>query len=266
MMYYKPMLLLALLLLAACGTARPPAPVDGHAEVRQGVIIVKNPTPDTWDLKLGGVPKGSIAPGSEAQLLDVAPGRYVLVADNTQLGLSQSIAVELGSVAVLKPLVGRLRAKNPHDVAIVLLIEGAEVGVIAAQSETVFEGVPAGKRTLILKTTRGPGAIRLERVLPPDGEAILNVPELDATMLDPNATKAPPGMGLVRFKNGGNLAVTLVANDVAQGVVQPGATHLLVLAPGSHRLEVHINGIEARTEHVVTLTANQVAEWEWGMP
>ncbi len=83
-------------------------------------------------------------------------------------------------------------------------------------------------------------------------------------ILDVNGYYAP--QAVVTSVNGASGAVTLVANDVAQGVVQPGATHLLVLAPGSHRLEVHINGIEARTEHVVTLTANQVAEWVWGMP
>ena len=197
MTYYHPVLLVALLFMPACGSASEPTRKDGPADVRQGVIIVKNPTADTWDLRLGGVPKGSIAPGSEAQLLDVAPGRYVLVADNAQLGLSQSIAVELGSVAVLESLVGRLRANNPHDIGIMLFIEGVEVGLVAARSEIVFSGVPAGKRTLILKTTQGPGAIRLERVLPPNGEAVLNVPELDATMLDPNAPKAPEGKGLV---------------------------------------------------------------------
>jgi len=48
------------------------------------------------------------------------------------------------------------------------------------------------------------------------------------------------------------------------GPVPAGGTLDLVLAPGAHKLEAHIQGVEAFTEHSVTLIPNQVAEWLWG--
>ena len=74
----------------------------------------------------------------------------------------------------------------------------------------------------------------------------------------------PPGMGLVHMKNDSRFPVYVFVGGEDKGLVAPGAWTDLVLPPGTHKLEVRIEGIEARTEHTVTLLANQAAEWVWG--
>ena len=231
------------------------------------MVIVKNPTPDTWDLVVAGVPQGSVAPGSEARLLRIPRGRQLLVAANAVLGLTQSSSVDVGQgtpIVELKAMVARLRVKNPHQEAVEIAVDGTVIGTADAASEVVFEGVPAGKRTLLLRSARGPGAVRIEKVMAADAETLLTVPALDSQVVDPNAAKAPEGKGLVRMRNASRLAVTVAADGKDHGVVPAGAVFDLVLEPGTHKLEVRIEGIEARTEHTVTLLPNQVAEWIWG--
>jgi len=262
--------------LSSCGSTRgdradPDGDRDrvGNEDARRGaVIVVKNPTRDTWDIALGGVPRGSVAPGSEARLLGIARGRQTVVAANERLGLSQTTTVDVAAgepaQVVLKPMLARLRVNNPHPEGVALAIDGTVIGTATAAGETVFEGVPAGRRMLMLRSTVGPGAVRVERDLPVDGEALLTVPALDTQVVDPNAVKAPEGQGLVRMRNASRLTVTVLADGKDYGVVPAGAVLDLVLAPGTHKLEVRIAGIEARTEHTVTLSPNQVAEWVWG--
>jgi hypothetical protein len=232
------------------------------------VLMVRNPTADSWDLTVGGAPRGSVAPGSEARILGVARGRQVVVASNARLGLSQHATVEVGasgSVAVvLEAMLTRLRVANPYPDAVAVSVDGKVLGEVPGKAEAVFEGVPAGRRLLVLRSTRGPGAVRLERELPPRGEAFVAVPDIAAPGITPGMPKAPEGQGLVRMRNASRLAVTVLADGVEHGSVAAGGTLDLVLAPGSHKLEVRIEGIEARTEHTVTLIPNQVAEWVWG--
>lgn len=235
-------------------------------DAKNGVVIVKNPTRDTWDLVVAGVPQGSVAPGSEARLLRIPRGRQTVVATNTVLGLTQSSSVDAGKgtpIVELKALVGRLRVNNPHSEAVAISVDGTLIGTADASSEVLFD-VPAGRRTLMLRSARGPGAVRVEKVMPADGETLLTVPALDSQVVDPNAPKPPEGKGLVRMRNASRLAVTVVADGKDYGLVPAGAVFDLVLEPGAHKLEVRIEGIEARTEHTVTLLPNQVAEWVWG--
>ena len=235
---------------------------------RGALIVVNNPTGDTWDLVVGGAPRGSVAPGSEAQLLGIASGRHTVVAVNERLGLTQSRNVQVApgapALVVLKPMLARLRVHNPHPEAVAIAVDGTSIGTAVAGGETLFERVPAGKRMLMLRSLHGPGAVRVETRLPPDGEASLTVPALEGQVIDPNAPRPPDGQGLVRMRNASRLAVTVLADGKDHGIVPAGAVFDLVLAPGTHKLEVRIEGIEARTEHTVTLLPNQVAEWVWG--
>lgn len=263
------------LFAAACGSSGGAASGDGPSPVAGeprgwAEIIVSNPTRDSWDLSVGGAPRGSVAPGSEARLLGIPRGEQTVVADNERLGLTQSHTVSarpgVPATVVLTPMLARLRIDNPHPEAIEIAVDGASIGVARPSGSTLFEGVPAGKRMLMLKSTKGPGAVRLERTLAPGQETTVTLPELAAGEVDPNAPRPPEGKGLVRMKNGSNLTVTLVADGKDHGFVPPGAVFDLVLEPGTHTLVVRIEGLDATTEHTVTLMPNQTAEWVWGAP
>lgn len=275
-MQYAPLVALSCLSLAACGSSggagsRTESPAAPVADPRAGAeIVVSNPTRDSWDLTVGGAPRGSVAPGSEARLLGIRRGEQTVVADNDRLGLTQSHTVVarpgVPVTVVLTPMLARLRVDNPHPEAIEIAVDGTAVGVARPSGETLFDGVPAGKRMLMLKSTKGPGAVRLERTLTPGQETVVTLPDLAADGIDPNAPRAPEGKGLVRMKNGSNLTVSLVADGKDYGFVPAGAVFDLVLEPGAHTLVVRMEGLDATTSHTVTLLPNQVAEWVWGAP
>ena len=262
----------------ACGSSAP-GPRGGDpdgdldrlredAERAGAVVVVTNPTRDSWDLSVGGAPRGSVAPASEARLLGIPRGRQVVVAGNARLDLTQSHTVEAvpgaPSTVVLTPMRSRLRVHNPHAFEVELAVDGVTIGRAAPGAETVFDDVPAGRRMLMLRSAQGPGAVRIERTLPHDGVAALTVPEFAAGAASTGVPKPPDGQGLVRMRNASRLAVMVVADGREQGLVAPGGVLDVVLPPGEHRLEVRIEGIEARTEHTVTLRPNQSAEWTWG--
>lgn len=270
---------LTLTVSAACGASAPPhtgGDPDGDlgrlqedAERAGAVIVVTNPTADSWDIAVGGAPRGSVGPSSETRLLGLPRGRLVVEATNTRLGLSQRATVEAAYerpvTVVLEVLRAQLRVYNPHGFAVEIAVDGVPVGTATPKLETVFEKVPAGRRMLMLRSLEGPGAMRVERMLPHDGVATLTVPDIAAA--DPARSgipRPPDGKGLVRMRNASRLAVTVVAGGQEQGAVAPGGILDIVLPPGEHRLEVRIEGIEARTEHSVSLRPNQSAEWIWG--
>jgi len=271
---------LSLVTSVACGTSAPRPGTHGDpdgdldrlgedAERAGAVIVVTNPTTDSWDLEVGGAPRGSVAPASEARLLGLPRGRQVVVATNTRLGLTQRATVEATperpATVVLEALRAQLRVYNPHPFAVELAVDGVPIGTATSKLETVFDRVPAGRRMVMLRSLEGPGAMRVERMLPHDGVATLTVPDIAAS--DPARSgipKPPDGKGLVRMRNASRLAVSVVAGGQEQGLVAPGGVLDIVLPPGEHRLEVRIGGIEAHTEHTVSLRPNQSAEWIWG--
>lgn len=263
--------------LAACASSGPGRTgdpdgdgdrMDPGSSSKGAEILVRNLSGDSWDLFVGGAPRGSVGPRSDARLLGIRPGPQVVVASNERLGLTQRLSVDAGlkraAEVRLEPMVATLRVSNPHDEAVEVAVEGATLGTVSGRAEAVFQRVPAGRRILVLKSTRGPGAVRVDKTMPPDAEARLTIPDIDAPEVDPNAPRPPAGQGLVRMKNASRLQVTLYADGRAYGTVAPGAVYDLVLPPGNHTLEVRVDGIDARTQHTVTLIPNQVAEWVWG--
>lgn len=234
-----------------------------------GMLAVVNPTDDTWDLKLDGAGRGSVGPRSEARIPNVKAGAHVVVAENASLGIDQrgDVQVSAGQTTThtLKPLVSRLKVSNPHDVAVEIVIDGVVIGRAAPKSDTVFEAVPAGKRMLVARAPTGPGAVRVEQRLAPNAESAWTVPALaESGGEHPSIPTPPTGMGLVHMKNDSRFPVYVYADGADKGLVAPAAWVDIILSPGDHKLEVKIEGIEARTEHTVTLRPNQVAEWIWG--
>lgn len=260
---------LALMVLGGCASAPAPAGVAGEREPAGGAqILVRNDSRDAWDLFVGGAPRGSVGPGSVARLLGIRPGPQVVVASNERLGLTQRVTVEADARApaevALRQMVARLRVKNPHADAVEVALDGVVLGRVAGGEEALFEGAPAGRRVLMIRSMRGPGAVRIDKDLPPEAEARVTVPDIEVAAVDPGAAAPPAGKAMVRMKNASRLAVSLWADGVDHGIVPAGASFDLVLPPGAHTLEVRIAGIEAHTEHRVTLAPNQVAEWVWG--
>jgi hypothetical protein len=150
---------------------------------------------------------------------------------------------------------------NRQAIAVEVLVDGVRIGRVEAASETALDA-PAGRRLVLVRRPDGPGAVRLEKLFRPDGENRLEVPELAASV-NSGLPTPPAGQGLLRMRNAGRLAVTLWVDGRDQGLVASGAIVDVVLAPGTHALEVRMEGLEAKTEHSVSLVANQVAEWTW---
>jgi len=265
-----------LVLLAPAWSACPQTPARGQGALDvpidpgggSGGLTIVNPTPDTWDLKVDGAPRGSVGPRSEARITDLRVGPHTVVATNLTLGLEQrgDVQVALRQVArhTLRAMVARLQVTNPHDVAVEIVVDGVVIGRAAPKADTTFEAVPAGKRMLVARALSGPGAVRVEQRLTPEGVARWTVPLLAEAPADVTMPKPPDGMGLVHMKNESRNAVSVFVGGVDKGLVAPGAWADFVLPPGTHKIEVKIEGIEARTEHTVTLRANQAAEWRWG--
>jgi len=265
-------MMLLLATLAAC----PKAPVDGGGALETpvdpggggGGLVIANPTDETWDLTIDGAPRGSVGPRSEARIANIRVGRHRVVATNVPLGLEQAGDVDVLArktvTHTLRALVTRLTIDNPHDVPVDIVVDGVVIGRAAPGTQTVFEAVPAGKRLLVARAPTGPAAVRTEQRLAPGGASVWVVPTLAPAPAEWSLPTPPPGMGLVHMKNASKNAVSVLANGIDQGLVAPGGTVDIVLPPGTHKLEVRIEGLDARTEHTVTLIANQVAEWVWG--
>lgn len=259
--------LAATLGLSACAStsSTEPAPRRSGQPAR---LAVDNPGPDTWDVRVDGEARGSVGPRSRTNLGSALPGRCLVRLSNARTGLFHTLEIDLPpggeGVVTVPPLLARLRVDNPHADTIDVALDGVTVGLAPPMASTVFEAVPAGKRMLILKSTVGPGAIREELLLPPDQTVTVVVGPLAAPPVAPELPRPPNGQGLVRMRNTSRLAVTLFVNGDERGLVAPGGQVDLILAPGSHELEVRIEGLEARTLHRVTLRPNQAAEWVWG--
>lgn len=269
-----PLVALGALLLPACpsGPLRGGGSLEGAIEpggAGAGSLTVDNPTGDTWDLVVDGVPKGSVGPRSQARIPVIAAGAHTVVASSAGLGLTQdaNVVVRAGEVATstLRALVARLEVSNPHDVAVDIAVDGVVIGRAPPHADTVFDAVPAGRRLLMARAPTGPGSARLEQRLAPGGKTTWTLPALaDGAAAGPTLPTPPLGMGLVRMRNASRLPVFVYADGVDKGLVAPGATVDFVLAPGTHALEVRMEGLEARTEHTVSLLPNQAAEWVWG--
>lgn len=254
---------LALLLVACGGTTevvRPPEPAR---------LVVENPTVDALDVRLGPEPRGSIPPSQSVTLAPIRPGRWTLLLESPRSGLVEDLSVELGAgetrTIVATRQLAALRVDNPHAVPVEVAIDGVVYGVAAAATSTLIPGAPAGRRTIVLKALGGPGAVRFERRLPV-GPVSLEVPALAGPVVAHELPRPPDGMGLVRMRNESRFAATLFVDGVDRGLVETGGMVDVVLSPGEHHLEVRLEGLEARTEHRVTLRPNQAAEWIWGGP
>lgn len=251
-------------LLSACAApevvVRPPEP---------GRIVIENPTVDALDVRLGPEPRGSIPPAMSTLLAPVRPGRWTLTLECPRSGLYETITVEVTqggthTIVATRQLV-TLRVDNPHDEPVEVSIDGVTYGTATAKTSTLIPGAPAGRRLIVLKRMNGPGAVRFERNLPV-GPYSLEVPPLAGPVLAHEMPRPPDGMGLVRMRNESRFAATLFVDGVDRGLVEAGGLVDVVLDPGEHQLEVRLEGLEARTEHRVTLRPNQSAEWVWGGP
>lgn len=269
-----PLSVALVLTAAACGSSPEPQPdrvndpdgdLDRYRQVSQATLIVENPSDDSWDLRWHGGKRGNVAARSEMRLVDVPPGPQEIEAVNERLGLSQTVSVDLapGKTArvTLPPVRARVLVVNRQPIAVEVLVDGVRIGRVEAASETALDA-PAGRRLVLVRRPDGPGAVRLEKLFRPDGENRLEVPELAASV-NSGLPTPPAGQGLLRMRNAGRLAVTLWVDGRDQGLVASGAIVDVVLAPGTHALEVRMEGLEAKTEHSVSLVANQVAEWTW---
>jgi len=261
-----PALTLAAMALLGCASA----PTPDLGAVPTARLIIDNPGIDSWDLRLGQDSRGSVAPRSRTTLDAIAPGPVTLHLDNARAGLSQRFDLDLrpGSTDALtipQPL-SRLVVVNPHDEPVEVAVDGVVHGLASPATTTTFDGVPAGRRLVVLKSTRGPGAVRNQHTLPQNSSISLTVPPLAAAIAPSELPRPPEGSALVRMHNQSRLAVTLFVNGQDRGLVAAGGVTDVILAPGTHQLEVRIEGLDARTEHSVTLRPNQVAEWSWGEP
>jgi len=259
-------LILALALSSGCPSTSAPAPAtSGPAR-----LIIDNPGIDSWDLRLGQEARGSVAPGARTTLDAAASGPITLYLDNARTGLSQRIDLVLRQGATdaltIPHLLSRLVVVNTHAEPVEVAIDGVLQGLAAPATTTTFDGVPAGRRLVVLKSTRGPGAVRGEHVLPHNGVISLTVPPLAAAIGPSDLPRPPEGSALLRMRNQGRTAVTLFVDGQDRGLVAAGGVTDVILPPGTHQLEVRIEGLDAHTEHSVTLRPNQVAEWAWGLP
>jgi len=247
------------------GARDPDNDLDRLRPVSRATLIVENPGDDSWDLRWHGGVRGNVAARSEMQLVDVPPGPQEIEAVNERLGLSQTVSVHLapGKTArvTLPPVRARVIAVNRQPVPVEILVDGVRIGRVEAASEVALDA-PAGRRLVLVRRPDGPGAVRLDKMLRPDVDNRLEVPELAASVSSGLPTP-PAGQGLLRMRNAGRLAVTLWVDGRDQGLVAPGGLVDVVLAPGTHAIEVRMEGLEAKTSHTVSLVANQVAEWSW---
>lgn len=232
-------------------------------------LTIVNPTVDGLDLRLGPEPRGSVPPGQTVTLSPVRPGRWTLTLESPRSGLLQVVTVEVApggeATVTAERQLCALRVDNPHADPVEVSIDGVVHGVAAPNTSTLLPGAPAGRRTLVLKSLGGPGAVRLERNLPVASWALV-VPPLAAQVVAHDLPRPPDGQGLVRMRNASRFAATLFVDGADKGLVESGGLIDVVLAPGEHALEVRLEGLEARTEHRVTLLPNQAAEWVWGGP
>jgi hypothetical protein len=257
---------IAIATTSGCASTQPPT----STPTEPARLIIDNPGVDSWDLRLGQDPRGSVAPKGRTTLDAVPPGPVTLHLDNARTGLSHRIALVLRAGATdtvtVAHLLSRLVVVNPHDEPVEVAIDGVVQGLASPATTTTFDGVPAGRRLVVLKSTRGPGAVSNEHTLPHNGMISLTVPPLAAAVGPSDLPRPPDGSALVRMRNQSRLAVTLFVNGVDRGLVASGGVTDVILPPGTHQLEVRIEGLDARTEHSVTLRPNQVAEWAWGEP
>lgn len=254
---------LALLLTSCGGTTEFVRPAEPAR------LIVENPTVDALDVRLGPEPRGSIPPSQSITLAPIRPGRWTLLLESPRSGLVEDQSVQLAAgetrTIVATRQLAALRVDNPHASPVEVSIDGVVYGVAAAATSTLIPGAPAGRRTIVLKALSGPGAVRFERRLPV-GPVSIEVPALAGPVVVHELPKPPDGMGLVRMRNESRFAATLFVDGVDKGLVETGGMVDVILSPGEHHLEVRLEGLEARTEHRVTLRPNQAAEWIWGGP
>ena len=260
---------LAFALASAAGCAAS-ARVAGPTDLAGARLTLMNPTGDTYSVSVGGTPRGSVTPGARLTVTGLAPGDAAVLASNDTLRLAQRQVVTLVADAeatfTLRRQLARLRVVNHRAVPVELLIDGVSVGWAAPSRETVLEGVPAGQRTIVAESGSGPGAVRAERYLAEDEETSWAVPALVGAVGTREVPHPPPGQGLIWMHNTSTFDVHVFIAGEEVSLVAAGATAEIVVAPGIHQLVVRMEGVDAASEHEVTLLPNQTAEWDYRGP
>ncbi|MFT7578642.1 MAG: hypothetical protein ACI9MR_000300 [Myxococcota bacterium] len=248
---------------AACsGTDIKPPP--GPAEA--ATITIHNKTGDAWFVDIGGSARGSVPPSRSSVIQSVAPGLVTLQARNDRLKLSQRGQIEVAEGGVgewtIEAQHATLKVVNKSQSQVEILVDGAMIGR-AAKGETVFDAVPAGLRTLIARSVTGPGAVQAERFLDTGAAVLWVLPDIGAAV-GSGAPKPPKGQGLIWMKNKSSTAVTVSIEGVERATVAAGGVAEIIVAPGDHKLVVRLEGVDALSEHAVSLRPNQTAEWVYG--
>lgn len=257
-------LLTALALVApGCASAPRSAPPP-----EPPTLTVINASEDSWEILVVGAVRGTAKPRSELVVRGLPTGALVIVARNRRLRLHQETALTLkpgdrGRWVIGTPA-AQLRVVNQRPTGAEIMVDGRPFGWALPLAETLFDGVPAGYRTLVAKSADGPALVQAVRFLTPGKETVWTV--ASAAGGAAGAPTAPRGMGLVWVGNGGDVPIRVRVDGTVRAEVKPGERGTIVLAPGTWELVVELEGIAAETHHKVTLLPNQVADWTWGGP
>ncbi|MCB9736643.1 MAG: hypothetical protein H6745_29040 [Deltaproteobacteria bacterium] len=255
--------LVVAVLAASCASSQKPA-----RPPEKPTLTVINASDDSWEILAVGAVRGTAQPRSELVVRGLPTGDLVIVARNQRLRLRQETEVTLkpgdqGRWAIATPA-AQLRVVNQRPSGAEIVIDGRPFGWARPLAETVFDGVPAGQRTLVARSADGPAALQTDLYLLPGEETAWTVtPAVGAAG---GAPTPPRGMGLVWARNGGNVPIRVVVGGTLRAEMKPGERASIVLPPGTWELVVQLEGISAETHHMVTLLPNQVADWSWGGP
>lgn len=253
---------------AACGSSGGAVPDPGEPPLPI-TLEVANRTGDTWFVRVGGEPRGSVAAGATLALRGLPAGELTLQAtnDNLRLNLREVIDAPAGGVVswTLEPLFARLRVFNQREAPVEVLVDGISVGWALPGEQTVLDAVPAGQRVIIARHADGRGAVQTARYLAVGSEVVWTVPQASLGGRALDAPEPPEGMALVWMTNRCGQTVRVFVGGEPRARVEPGASAQIVVTPGSHNLTVQIEGVDTKSEHNVTLQPNQVAEWRYGL-
>ncbi len=131
-------------------------------------LAVSNPTPSDFHVALDGQDLGMALANSQSLFRDLPTGPHSMEFRPQQAGVTQAMQIQLDSgqtlQAAVPPCEGTVRVLNSPSATI-----QAELGGVVADmlpnAEFSFSGVPAGQRTLVIRTSASQSPLSLSFVL-----------------------------------------------------------------------------------------------------
>lgn len=132
-------------------------------------VKVHNPTVDSQRVIVNGILRGTVLPKDSLDVIPVQVGNNEFVFKTTLSGLEQrkSLVLTEGQHGELSiPLqTTDLTVTNATTGEVDVLVDGKMYGRALPEADTLIKGVPAGKRLIVVKAVKGPGAIRIDKTL-----------------------------------------------------------------------------------------------------